>query len=128
MVALGLIRHGKHHEDICLGGVGDKALGAVENVVVTLQNGHSLLTGGIRAGVRLSQAERAQLAAGQQVGQILHLLLLRAEGIDRVAAQGRVGSHNRSSRGAALCKFFNCHSIGKIRTALASVLFGEGNP
>ena len=122
------IGHSEDDEDICLGGVGDKALGAVENVVVTLQNGHSLLTGGIRAGVRLSQAKSTQLAAAEKIRQILHPLLLCTVGVDGVAAQGRVGSHNRSSRGAALCKFFNCHSIGKIRTALAAILFGEGNP
>ena len=55
-----------------------KHFGAVEDVVVTLQNGSGLLAGSIGTGVGFGQTESTQLAAGEQVGQILALLLLGA--------------------------------------------------
>ena len=78
MVALALVGHGKDHEGIGHVAVGDEALGAVEDIVVALQHGHGLLAGGVGAGIGLSQAEGTDLLAGEQVRQILHLLLLGA--------------------------------------------------
>ena len=60
---LGLVSHGENDVSVSLAAVGDEDLAAVEDIVVALQNSLRLLAGSIRAGVRLGQAESAQLFA-----------------------------------------------------------------
>ena len=112
--------HGAGHS-----AVGDEALGAVEHIVVTLQNSGGLLAGGVGAGVGLGQAESADLLAAEQVGQILHLLLLGAVLIDGGAAQRGVGRHDNTSGAADLGQLLNAHSVGQHIAAGAAVLLGE---
>ena len=121
------IGHSEDDEGVGLGRVRDEALRAVEDVVLAglIELGDRLLAGGVGAGVRLGQAEGAQLAAGQQVGQILHLLLLRAEGIDRIAAQRSVRADDNGRGAADLSNLFNGHRVGEVVAALTTILLGE---
>ena len=127
VVALGLVSHGEHHEGIGHVAVGDEALGTVEDVVVALQHRQGLLAGGVCAGVGLGQAEGTDLLAGEQVGQILPLLLLGAVLKDGGAAQGSVGRNDNSSGAADLGQLLHAHGVGQNVAAGAAVLLGEVN-
>ena len=95
--------------------------------MVTLQNGSGLLAGSIGTGVGFGQTESTQLAAGEQVGQILALLLLGAVLKNGRAAKRGV-SGNDDSRGAAhLGQLLHAHGIGENVAAGAAVLLGEIN-
>ena len=127
VVALGLVGHGKDHEGVSHVAVGDEALGAVEDVVVALQHRHGLLAGGIGTGVGLGQAEGADLLAGEQVRQVLALLLLGAVLKDRGAAQGGMCGNDDSSGAADLGQLLHAHGVGQNVAAGAAVLLGEVN-
>ena len=113
VVALGLVSHGEHHEGIGHVAVGDEALGTVEDVVVALQHRQGLLAGGVCAGVGLGQAEGTDLLAGEQVGQILPLLLL--------------GAVLKDGGAADLGQLLHAHGVGQNVAAGAAVLLGEVN-
>ena len=57
--------------------IGDVALGAVEDVVVAVAPRRGLQRGGVGAGFRLGQGERADDLAGRQPRQVARLLLRR---------------------------------------------------
>ena len=76
-------------------------------------------------GGRIGQAERANLLAAEQVGQILALLLLGAVLKNRSAAQGGMSGHDNSSGAADLGQLFHAHGIGEHIAAGAAVLLGE---
>ena len=78
---------GEDHIGVGLAAVGDKDFLAVEEVVVPHVLGGGLGAAGVGAGIGLGQAEGPHLFAGAQIGQILFLLLLIAEGVDGVGAQ-----------------------------------------
>ena len=107
--------------------VGDKALGTVQDVVLAglIQNSGGLLAGSVGTGVGLGQTEGADLAAGAQVGQILHLLLLGAVLKDGSAAQGGVSGNDNSGGAADLSQLFHTHSVSQNVAAGAAVLLGE---
>ena len=106
------VGHGKDNDGAGHSAVGDEALGAVEHIVVTLQNSGGLLAGSVGAGVGLGQAESADLLAAEQVGQILHLLLLGAVLIDGGAAQRGVGGDDNTSGAADLGQLLHAHGVG----------------
>ena len=85
---------GEDHIGVRLAAVGDEDLLAVQQPVVALVLGGGLGAAGVGACVGLGQAEGAHLFAGAQVGQVFHLLLLGAEGVDGVGAQRRVGGED----------------------------------
>ncbi len=119
------IGHGEDHEGLGHSAVGDEALGAVEDVVVALQHGGGLLAGGVGTGVGLGQAEGADLLAGQQVRQVLHLLLLGAVLKDGGAAQRGVGGDDNGGGAAHLGQLLHAHGVGQHIAAGAAVLLGE---
>ena len=125
----GLAGDGDDHEGVSYVAVGDEALGAVQNVVLAglVQHGGGLLALGIGAGAGLGQAESADLLAGAQVGQILHLLLLGAVLEDGGGAQGGVGGNDNSSGTADLGQLLDAHGVGEHISASAAVLLGEVN-
>ena len=125
VVALGLIRHGEHHEGFRLGSIGNKALGAVEHIMVALQHGSGLLSGGIGTGAGLGQAEGTQLAAAKQIRQILHLLLLGAVGVNGITAQGGMRADNDRCCSAGLGNFLYADGVCQIIAARAAIFFGK---
>ena len=62
--------------------VGYELLGAVDDPFAVLQLGPGLSVAGIGSRTRLGEAERPELAPGQQVWQQLALLLVGAEDVD----------------------------------------------
>ena len=120
---------GDDDEGISHVAVGDEALGAVQDVVLAglIQHGGGLLALGVGAGAGLGQAESADLLAGAQVGQILHLLLLGAVLKNGSSAQGGVGGNDNSGGAADLCQLLHAHCIGQHIGAGAAVLLGEVN-
>ena len=86
-----------------------------------------LLTLGVGAGAGLGQAESADLAAGAQVRQILHLLLLGAVLKNGGGAQGGMSRDDNGSGAADLGQLFHAHGIGQDVAAGAAVLLGEIN-
>ena len=128
MVALALVGHGEDDEGGSNVAVGDEALAAVEDIVaVLILDSSGLLAGSVGTGAGLGQTERADLAAGQQVGQILHLLLLGAVLENGGAAQGGVGRNNDRGGAANLSELLHAHSIAENIAAGAAVLLGEVN-
>ena len=123
----GLVGHGEYDINACIAGIGYEYLGAVEHIVVALKHGGGLLTGGVGTGAGLGQTERADLAAGQQVGQILHLLLLGAVLKNGSAAKGGMGRNNDCGGAADLRELFHAHSVAENIAARAAVLLGEVN-
>ena len=120
---------GKDHVGICLAAVGDKNLLAVQKPVVAHVHCSGLGAASIGACVRLRQAEGADLAAGAQVGQIFHLLLLGAEGVDGIGTQGCVG--RQDDAGAAVHPSQLLHGNGiaegvQLRTAVL-LLIGDAH-
>ena len=127
MVALLLIRHGHDHIDLSLAGVGDKALGAVEHIVVALLHRGSLLAGRVCTGVGLGQTKGAQAFSAGQPGQVLLLLLLSAPIINGGGAQGGMGRQGDAGGRAHLGQLLYRDHIAQIVALFAAVLFGEGN-
>ena len=128
VVALALVGHGEDDEGGGNVAVGDEALAAVEDVVaVLILDSDGLLAGSVRAGAGLGQTERADLAAGEKVGQILHLLLLGAVLEDRGAAQGGMSGNDDRGGAADLRQLLNAHGIAQNVAARAAILLGEVN-
>ena len=98
LVALGLVGHREYNVGIRTAAAGNEHLGAVEDIgAVLLLGGNSLLRSGVRARVRLGQAERTDLRAFMgldQRAQPLFLLLLGAERVNRPGTQRAVSGHN----------------------------------
>ena len=128
VVALALVGHGEHDESGGNVTVGDEALAAVEDVVAVLVlDSGGLLAGGVGTGAGLGQTERADLAAGQKVRQILHLLLLGAVLENGSAAEGGVGGNDNSGGAANLSELLHAHGITENIAAGAAVLLREVN-
>ena len=120
---------GDDHEGVSHVTVGDEALAAVEDVVLAglIQDGGGLLALCVGAGAGLGQAKCADLAAGAQVGQILHLLLLGAVLKNGSSTQGGMRGNDNSGSTANLCQLLHTHCIGQHIAAGAAVLLGEVN-
>ena len=119
---LGLVGHGKNDVGVSLAAVRDEDLAAVEDIVVALQNSLRLLAGSIRARVRLSQAERAQLFALGERNQIFLDLLRRAVHLNRVGTQGRVSRNDNARGGTNLRQLLHAENIRERIAALAAIL------
>ena len=89
-VLAGTGRDGHHGGDVGAA-VRDEGLGAVDHPLIALEPGPGAGGTGVRAGLGLGQAKGRQRPAGDQIGQPLLLLLLRAVGKDRVDAQPDTG-------------------------------------
>ena len=92
------IRRGdrEYHIGIRLGGVGDKDLAAVEQVVVAFVDGGGLGAARIRTGVGLGQAERADLFALCQRDEVFLLLFLGAKCENRPRAERHMGGQDNA--------------------------------
>jgi len=74
----------------------------------------------------LGQAEGADLLPGREGREVLPLLLLGAEGHDRVQGQ-HVGAEDRAGRGARGAEILGAHGPGEEAHAHAAVLLRHGN-
>ncbi|MNL28409.1 hypothetical protein D3C87_1500500 [compost metagenome] len=99
-LAGGLVGHGHDDGHVGVLAAGDELLHAVEHVVVAIAPGGGAQRGGVRADVRLGQAERAQHLAARQRRQ--PLLLLRVVGEGHQHAAHRAVVHADDGGGAAV--------------------------
>ena len=119
---------GEYHIGVRLGRVGDKYLTAVEQVMVALVQCRGFRAAGVRPGVRLGEAEGAQLFAFCQRHEILLLLLLRAVGEDGPRAQGHVGGEDHACAAVHTGQLLHRHGVAENVKARAAVFLGERQP
>ena len=106
-------------------GVGDEDLGAVHDPVAVAELGARSRGAGIRARVRLGEAERGELLPGGEVGQPVLLLLLAAEVVDRQCPERMVRGHRDRDRRVDPSELLDGDRIGDGVGACASVLLGN---
>ncbi len=115
MVFLGIfVCPGENDIGIALTGVGDEDLGAVEDPVVAVAHGGRSGASGIGAGGGLGQTEAAHLFTFGQGHEEFLLLLLGAEQVDRVGAEGEMGRQGHPGRGADPGQFLDSNRIADI--------------
>jgi len=81
-----------HGENPGVGRVGDKALGAVDHVVVAIAHGGGFQRGSVGARIRLGEAERAEQRAAGQQRQVVFFLGVGAIQQDADGADAIVGA------------------------------------
>ena len=125
--ALGLIGDCENNIGRSSVAVGDEALGAVQNVFVAVLHSSGLLARSVGASAGFGQTECAQLAAGSQIRDPLHLLFFGTESHDGAHAQRGMSSHDGAGSQAALAQLFDSHDIHQVVAACAAVLLRNGN-
>ena len=122
------IRRGdrEYHIGIRLGGVSDKDLAAVEQVVVAFVDGGGLGAACIRTGVGLGQAERADLFALCQRNKIFLLLLLGAECENRPRAERHMGGQDNARAAVHARELLHGDRVAQHIQPGAAIFFGVG--
>ena len=123
VLGLGL---GPDHEDVGDGRVGDPHLGALEEVAAVDLAGPGLHAAGIRAVVRLGQAEAADQLAGRQARQVLAALRLAAIGVDGVHDQAGLDAHGRAVAAVDPLDFARHQAVADVVDPGAAVVLGQG--
>jgi hypothetical protein len=108
--------------------VRDELLGAVDHPLAVLEARAGLRVAGVAAGLGLGQPERAEPPPRAQVGQVLLLLLLGAEQVDRLGAQRRVRAHRDRNGRVDARELLDRQRVGERVAARAAVLLGERDP
>ncbi len=119
--------HREHHIGIRHAAIGDEDLLAVQQPVIAFILGGGLGTAGVGTGVRLCQAESADLFSGTEIQQILFLLLLRTEGGDGECPQGRVGRQDHACAAVHPGQFLHSDGIAEHIQPCAAVLLFIGD-
>jgi hypothetical protein len=105
--------------------VGDELLGAVDDPLAAVEARAGLDVAGVGAGLGLGQAERAELAAGAQVGEVPGLLLLAAEQVDRLGAERGVRAHRDRDARVHARELLDGDRVLQRRAARPAVLLRE---
>ncbi len=100
--APGFVGHRDYDCDIRAGRIRDERLRPVQYPGIAVLNGRRSYRCRIRSGIGLGEAEAADPLAPAECGQVPPLLLLRAVAVDRMSAEGVVGSPGESGAGAAV--------------------------
>ena len=108
-----MVGDGNDDEHVCVAGVSDEDLGAVQHPAVILFLGNGLLALCVGAGARLGQAEGTQPLAAAQLGQVLCLLLRGTVLINRSSAQAGVSRNDDTGGAANLAQLFHSHDVGQ---------------
>src|SRR6185369_14521476 len=113
-----------NHRHVGQGAVGDPLLGAVQHPL-----GPHLLRGGAHAAgvgaeVRLGEAEAADRLAGREAGDPAVLLLLRAEGVDRVHDQRALHGDEAAQAGITALQLLHDEAVGDAAQA-GKTVFGD---
>ena len=93
--------------------------------MIALKNRLRLLAGGVRTGIWLRQAERAEQLALRHRNEIFFNLFRGAEFLNRIAAKRGVRRNDNAGGGADTGKLLNTDRIGQGVTALASHILRE---
>ena len=118
---------GVDHQGVGVGAVGDPHLGAVEHVAVALLVGAQLHADHVGAGARLAHRQRADVLAGNQLGQVLGFLRGGAVAVDLVHAQIGVRAVGQADRGAGAGDFLHRHHVGQVAHVGAAVFLADGH-
>ncbi len=105
--------------------VGDELLGAVDHPFAIALLGAGLRRSGVRAGLRLGEAERPELAPADEVGQPARLLLGSAEVVDRRRAEANRRLERDPDPGIAPRDLLDGDAQRQEIGAGATCLFGE---
>ena len=116
---------GKDHIGVSIIAVGDEDLGAIQDVLVTLQHSGGANAVGIGASAGLGQTHSTQLLALCQGNQVLLLLLLGAELQDGPGAQRTVNGEHDGGGSAVLSQLLAADDVGQVRQTSAAVLLGD---
>ena len=109
--------------DVGDGAGGDPHLFAVEHVLVADFAGAGAHAAGVGAEVGLGEAEAAELLAGGQLRQPVVLLLVGAEGVDRIHDQRRLHADEAADAGVAALQLLHDQAVLDIGHAGAAVAF-----
>ena len=104
-----------------IGGIGDKLLGAVQDIVVTHPLSRCLLAGCVGACARLGQGPTTNVFAGSELGQIFFLLRFCAKHVNGIAAQRYVSGIAQTSRTAGPANFFYSDDIASVISTGATI-------
>ena len=116
---------GEDNIGVSIVAVGDEDLGAVEDVLVTLQDSSGAHAVGVGAGAGLGQTHGTQLLALSQGNQVLLLLLLGAELQDGPGAQRTVNGEHDGGGSAVLSQLLAADNVGQVGQTSAAVLLGD---
>ncbi len=109
-------------------GVGDELLGAVDHPLAVLEPRPRAEVGGVRTGLGLGQPEGPELAAGAEVGKQALLLLVGAEQIDRLGAEGGVCAERDRDRRVDPGQLLDAEGVGERVATATAVAFRERDP
>ena len=110
------------------GAVGDPHLRAVEDEAVALLFGARRHRDDVGAGAGLGHRQRADMLAGDQLGQIAPLLRLIAVAHDLVDAEIGMRAVGEADRGRGARDFFHRDAMLEIAEAEAAVFLRRGDP
>ena len=116
---------GPHQRDVGDVAVGDPALGAVETVAARHRPGARQHAAGIGAEIGLGQTEAADRLAARQARQPVALLLLGAEGEDRVHYQAGLHADEGAQAGVAALELLVDQAVGDVVQSGAAVLLRQ---
>ena len=105
--------------------VGDERLGAVDHPLAVVEHGAGLGGAGVGAGLGLGQPEAGERPAGDEVGQPPLLLLVGAEGQDRVDAEPDAGLERDADRLVDAAELLDRDAQRGEVAAAAAVLLGD---
>ena len=123
LIVIGL---GPDDEDVGDRRIGDPHLRAAEQVAAVHRTGTGCHRAGVGAVIGLGQAEASDPLAGREPRQVLALLLLGAEFVDRHHHQRGLDAHHRAIAGIHRLDLARDQAIADVVEAGATVLFGNG--
>src|SRR6185295_9768318 len=123
-----VIRHRPDHRDVGDAAIGDPHLGAIQNPVLTLAARVGSHVSRVRSAVRFGEPEAGDELALRHSRQILLLLRLAPEGVDRVHAQARLDRDETADAGVTPLELLADESVAhrvEARTAIALEVHAE---
>ncbi len=114
------------HRHVGDGAVGDPLLGAVEHPLVAVAAGGGAHAARVGAEVGLGEPEAADRLAGREGRDPAVLLLLRAEGVDRVHDQRALHRDEAAQPGVAALQLLHDEAVGDVVEARQPVLVDRG--
>ena len=123
----GAVGLGIDHQRVGDRPVGDPHLGAVEHVAVAFLVGAGAHRHHVGAGIGLRHGKRADMLAGDQLGQVFALLRLGAVAADLVDAEIGMGAIGQADRGRGARDLLHRHAMVQIAKGGAAIFFFHGD-
>ena len=123
----GFVGHGKNHINFGFAAIGDENLAAVDNVVVAVTDRNGLLGGGVGAGTRFRETERAHLGSFRERNQIFLFLLFRTISKNRPGTQRNRRRQGNANPRIRLADFFHGQDVAQDIAIRTAVLLGKAD-